>query len=313
MSTESDVNVPSAVTVCIPLYNNAETLQRCLSSVLSQDYDDFEILVVDDRSTDNGVEIARELLRDSDRVLVNEHNLGAAGNHNRCIELARGELIQFVHGDDELLPGALSTLTASFADDVALAFAPRDVVTEDDKFMKTNGTLHHRFRDLGALNNGDDLLTYFVFKGALHNWIGEPTCVMFRRDYAVRVGGFRTDIAQNFDYDLWMNMAAGHQIAFVDQKLSVRYHTDTNLSALNLADRRGWLDRPRFLWSVALNSGMNVRARLFAAMWLTSAYPESMFSAVLFPRGRRWSHLREAATAPITERRRRRRLDAEYR
>ena len=124
MMTVVDRRVRPRISVCVPLYKHADTVERCLRSILEQDHDDFEIVVVDDASGDGGVDIARRLLRPDDRVVVNPHRLGAAENHNRCIELARGDLVQFVHGDDELLPGALTALSAPFDDpEVALTFS----------------------------------------------------------------------------------------------------------------------------------------------------------------------------------------------
>lgn len=299
-----------AVTICVPLYKHADTVERCLRSALAQDHDDYEILVIDDASGDDGAAIAREMVRAGDRVVVNDPRLGMAGNHNRCIEMARGELIQFLHGDDELLPEALSTLTEAFAegDDVALAFAPRHVVTEDEDFLSGCGTLHHRFRELNACNDADHLISEYVFTGLFSNWIGEPTCVMFRRDAALRVGGFRADLAQIVDLDLWLQLSAGHQIAFVNRELSVRHHGDATLSELNRRERRDWIDQPRVLFGVLGSPFMPARARLYAGLWLVNMYPRTMFDAVFVRHGSRVPRFRDAAALPAREIARSRRL-----
>ena len=98
------------ISVCIPMYNNSATIERCLRSVLEQDGVDFEIVVVDDDSPDGCAAVAEAMLRPGDRLIRNETRLGLMGNHNKCLEVARGHCIQFVHGDDWLLPGALRTL-----------------------------------------------------------------------------------------------------------------------------------------------------------------------------------------------------------
>lgn len=107
------MTVIPTVSVCVPTYNSAATLRRCLDSVLAQAGVDFEVLVVDDASADDTTDLAGELLRPGDRLVVNDSRLGLVGNHNRCLELARGTYVQFVHADDWLLPGALQSLVGA--------------------------------------------------------------------------------------------------------------------------------------------------------------------------------------------------------
>ena len=121
-SNAESLSASPLISVCVPMYNNAATIKRCLRSVLDQD-GEFEILVVDDDSSDDSVAIAATMLRAGDRLIRNRSRLGPE-NHNKCLELARGSYIQFVHGDDWLLPGALQTLARCFDDPtVGLAFA----------------------------------------------------------------------------------------------------------------------------------------------------------------------------------------------
>ena len=116
------------VSVCIPVYNSADTVARSITSVLSQSYQDFECVVVDDHSADSTVEKVEAFTDERVRIVRNESNIGVVGNHNECLRQARGELIQFVHGDDWLLPGCLERLVPTFeGHNVGLAFAPRHV------------------------------------------------------------------------------------------------------------------------------------------------------------------------------------------
>jgi glycosyltransferase involved in cell wall biosynthesis len=146
----SDVALNPTISVCVPTYNNAATLARCLRSVLDQDGVDFEIVVVDDASSDDCVAIAATMLRPGDRLIRNESRLGLGGNHNKCIELARGTCIQFVHGDDWLLPRALQQLVPFFENPaVGLAFAPRRVVQDDiPRRWRLEGKPHRFFPKL---------------------------------------------------------------------------------------------------------------------------------------------------------------------
>ena len=204
---ENDANespMSPAVSVCVPTYNNGETIERCLRSILDQEGVEFEIVVVDDDSSDETAEIAARMLRPGDRLIRNESRVGLNQNHNKCLEQARGRCIQFVHGDDWLLPRALRTMSECFDDPtVGMAFAPRRVDTDDLKWKDRYGNLQTRFRGLRARNHGPSLVRQMALHGANGNWIGEPTCVMFRHRLALDAGGFRNDIYQLVDLDLW--------------------------------------------------------------------------------------------------------------
>ena len=291
-----------ALTVCVPAYKHARTIERCLSSILAQDHDDFEILVVDDASGDGGPEIARSMVRPSDRVVVNETRLGAAGNHNRCVELARGELVQFVHGDDEILPGCLSTLAPRVTADVSFAFTPRIVATEDAAYLHNYGSVHTNFRRLDELNDGHDLIDQFVRRGAWGNWFGEPSNVMFRRSFMAQVGGLRGDMPELSDIDLWVRMSTVGRVAFVDVPLSVRHYEPGNLSQYNRENNVAWLDHTRLLWNIAFNRRIRGRSRAWAALWLIPCQIISIVEALLPGRTSRRARLVDALRVPAAER-----------
>src|ERR687898_2245292 len=92
------------VTVVIPCYNQAHFLGEAIESVLSQSYEHFEIIVVDDGSTDETSEVAS---RYEGVRLIRQENRGLAGARNRGLEEAKGEYVVFLDADDRLLPGAL--------------------------------------------------------------------------------------------------------------------------------------------------------------------------------------------------------------
>lgn len=100
------------VSVLMTSYNREAHIADAIESVLAQWYEDFELLVVDNQSTDRSVEIAREYAaRDARvRVHVNERNLGQFGNRNRAAELARGRLIRYHDSDDLMYPHCLAVL-----------------------------------------------------------------------------------------------------------------------------------------------------------------------------------------------------------
>ncbi len=94
------------ISVIIPLYNKEPIIERSLRSVLSQDYDDFEVIVVNDGSTDHSADIVRSF-NDSRIKLIEQENGGPSKARNTGTKHAKGEWIVFLDADDELLPGAL--------------------------------------------------------------------------------------------------------------------------------------------------------------------------------------------------------------
>ncbi len=94
------------ISVVIPLYNKEASIAQSLSSVLSQSYDDFEVVVVDDGSTDGSVAIV-EAINDPHIRLIRQENGGPSKARNTGVKNARGEWILFIDADDELLPGAI--------------------------------------------------------------------------------------------------------------------------------------------------------------------------------------------------------------
>ncbi|MCX7629482.1 MAG: glycosyltransferase [Geminicoccaceae bacterium] len=94
------------ITVGLPVFNGEAYLEEAIRSVLAQTFEDWELIVSDNASTDRTAEIARDLAASDRRVryLRNEHNLGAAANYNRTFALARGRYFKWLAHDDRLLP-----------------------------------------------------------------------------------------------------------------------------------------------------------------------------------------------------------------
>lgn len=95
------------ISVIIPLYNKEAIIERSLMSVLSQDYDDFEVVIVDDGSTDRSADIVRSM-KDERIRFFSQENGGPSKARNTGLKHAKGEWIVFLDADDEFLPGALS-------------------------------------------------------------------------------------------------------------------------------------------------------------------------------------------------------------
>lgn len=117
-----------AISVIIPVYNRAETIEYCLTSVLRQSISNFEVIVVDDGSTDNTVEIVKNISDSRVRCITLERNFGAQAARNRGILEAQSEWISFLDSDDEWVPEKLERQLEALRH---INFAPMVVVHSD--------------------------------------------------------------------------------------------------------------------------------------------------------------------------------------
>ncbi|GCE36406.1 Glycosyltransferase PglI [Rhodococcus wratislaviensis] len=282
------------VSVCIPVYDSADTVERCIDSVMSQSFRDFECVVVDNHSSDSTLAKVSRFRDGRLKVVRNEFNIGLVGNHNKCVRLAQGELIQFVHGDDWLLPHCLERLVPTFeVGNVGLAFAPRRVDTDDDVWKARYGRLHTPLEPLGPINDGRDIVKMFVLAGAEGNWIGEPTSVMFRRDLLVEVGGFRPQLPRLQDIDAWLRLLARSDAAWIDEALSVRWHHSNTYTAQHETTGAASLDHLWLLSGLARNTDLAGAVRVRASGLWTRAILGNSRAILSGPRALRVTRFRQ--------------------
>ena len=93
------------ISVIIPVYNVEKYLRICLESILNQNFKGYEIILINDGSTDNSLNICREYEKKySNIIVINEENSGPSAARNKGLEYAKGKYISFIDSDDELLP-----------------------------------------------------------------------------------------------------------------------------------------------------------------------------------------------------------------
>lgn len=208
------------VTVVIPVHNRADLLPRAIDSVLAQTWQDFEIIVVDDGSTDKTQDVIASY---GDRVrCLYQKNSGAASARNLGISQGKGHYVAFLDSDDEWLPDKLQRQLV-FCDnhpEYVLVFTDmREVV--DNKIV--SGAYLHS----GGYRRINDSDCY----GALldENFIFTPT-VIVRRDILDNVGGFDCSLRICEDRDLWLRIAAQYPIGFLDMPLTIRHRHGSNLT-----------------------------------------------------------------------------------
>ena len=99
------------ISVIIPVYNKEAYVEQCFRQLMAQDFDSFEIIAIDDGSTDGSGKICDKMAQEDERIrVIHTANGGVTAARRRGLEEAQGRYIMFVDSDDELLPGALSTM-----------------------------------------------------------------------------------------------------------------------------------------------------------------------------------------------------------
>jgi Glycosyl transferase family 2 len=207
------LNLPS-VSVLMPTYNYASYLAEAIESVLTQDFPDFELLVVDDCSADKTADVVMPFCSQDKRVRfdANPANLGMVENWNRCLGQARGEYIKFVFGDDKLSnPRTLGKMITLLRNNpsAVLAASARQILDEKSKV-----TDHLRPLRAGC-HNGRKIIAQCLTEKA--NLVGEPSAVLFRKKDARR--GFDPKFRQIVDMEMWFHLLEQGDLVYTREPL----------------------------------------------------------------------------------------------
>jgi len=220
MKSESKNNQPK-ISVIIPTYNRAHLIRRAIKSVLNQTYQDFEIIVVDDGSTDNTEEIIEEFQKYDKRIRYIQHkkNEGEAAARNTGIKIARGKFIANQDSDDKWLPEKLEKQMKAFENEpveVGVVYTGFWRIQNNKKnyipssrVTKKEGNIH------------EELLK--------ENFIGTPASVV-RRECFEKAGMFDEKLPHLVDWELWIRISKYYHFKCIDEPLLVSYHTADSIS-----------------------------------------------------------------------------------
>ena len=201
------------VSVCIPVYNGAPFIKKTIEMVLKQDYDNMEVLVSDNASTDDTVNEIKKIKDERVTLFQNKTNLGMGGNWNSLIEKARGEYIIIVCADDYIFPGAISEKAKVLDEnsDVVLAFSSSYVVNEKGKKMFKR----RPFRGNKKLEKDKFQRELFV----KYNFCAEPPNNMMRKSAMKKTGQFDEQLWYNIDWDYYLRLLNHGNAYYIDKPL----------------------------------------------------------------------------------------------
>jgi glycosyltransferase involved in cell wall biosynthesis len=214
------------VSVVIPSYNHGRYIVRSLESVLAQSYQDFEIVVVDDGSSDDSVEKIRSV--DDRRVTLEAfpENRGACVALNAAIRRARGEFIAVLNSDDFFLPGKLER-QVGFLDahrEIGAVFARPSIVDQRGAAVEGH-PMGAAFRRVTNVSRFEWLRRLFS-----DNMLCHPT-LMVRRSCYDKIGLYNPRLAQLPDLEMWIRLCRHFEIHVLDEELTAFRVLDDNRNA----------------------------------------------------------------------------------
>lgn len=193
------------VSVLITVYNDEKNIFSAAKSILDQTYQDFELVIVDDGSTDNTPVVLKELAARDPRVLIlTQSNSGTTVASNNGLKKCTGEFVARLDSDDISYPNRLE-LGVNFLmknSQVGVVGGNCDIMDESgnvigSRIIKTNNPM----------------------KTLLHRCIFQQSDIMFRKDIVMKLGGYRSKFRNSQDYDLWLRISDKAEVAKLDSIL----------------------------------------------------------------------------------------------
>ena len=201
---------PPRLSVCLPTYNGEAYVAEALRSVLEQSYTAFEVVVVDDGSSDRTLEILQEFADPRVRIYQNPHRRGIPGNWNAAVELARGEYVCVFHQDDVMLADNLVRKMALFDTDpsLSLVHSRAERIIEDGAPTHLSDWMEKTQTDF--VEEGEVYFRKLLLRG---DCICAPT-VIVRREQLAALGGFSEALGYACDYQMWMKLCVEGRVGF---------------------------------------------------------------------------------------------------
>jgi len=198
------------VSVIIPTYNRLEKLKRAIDSILNQTYKDFELIIIDDGSTDDTKEYLSK--KEGIRYLYQE-NQGVSAARNTGIGIAKGEWLAFLDSDDEWLENKLEKQI-----DFINANPSIKIVHTNEIWIRNGVRVNEKVkhRKMGG----------WIYENSLPLCIISPSAVIIHNEVFKDKGLFDEDYPYGEDYDLWLRLTPYYEIGFVETPLIKKYGGD---------------------------------------------------------------------------------------
>jgi glycosyltransferase involved in cell wall biosynthesis len=204
----SDNILVPTVSVIIPVYNRSTLIARAVNSVLAQDFKDYEIIVIDDGSTD---ETPKILSTYKDKIkIITQKNRGVSAARNTGVSISLGKYLAFLDSDDMWLPEKLSTQINYFKSN------PNTLICQTEEIWIRNG-IRVNPKKKHKKQSG------MIFISSLHLCLVSPSAVMLKKELFNIFEGFDESLPACEDYDLWLRISCRYPIKLVNKSCVIKY------------------------------------------------------------------------------------------
>lgn len=208
------------VSVIVPNYNYSQYLSKRIDSILNQTFGDFELIILDDASTDNSIEIINNYAQRDNRIrcIYNTKNTGSPFlQWKKGIELAKGKYIWIAEADDFADSNFIQTCLNYLRDDnLAFVFTQSFVVDEQDQILDLYKLQYSEYDKIFGFYDKRKILNAFIRENIVPN----ASAVLFRKDVYYEIGGVDVSLHPNADWLLWFKMALYYNIFFCKEPLN---------------------------------------------------------------------------------------------
>lgn len=211
--------------VIIPLYNKAPYVAKAIESVLSQTFNDFELIIVDDGSKDNSAEIAAQVIEGHTNChLIRQNNAGVSTARNNGVVASQGDYLCFLDADDWWAPNFLEEMAKLIADfpDAGIYGTNYIIVNETKRKTRVSPIGVEAGFEKGYIN----YCQVYAKTLAMPLWTG---AVCIPRKVFEETKGFNPQLKMGEDFDLWIRIAIRHKVAFLNKPLAF-YNQDVEAS-----------------------------------------------------------------------------------
>ncbi|MFC1559879.1 glycosyltransferase [Candidatus Margulisiibacteriota bacterium] len=231
-------NTPK-ISVCLPTYNKANYIGEAIESALNQTFKEFELIILDDGSTDNTGKIISKFKDPRIKYHRNDKNTGMTQAWNKALSFASGKYITILHHDDRYSPKMLET-ESKFLDgnpDVGLVHSACSIIDEKGSLRWLHK--YKEFKNYGLFKTAKAKKTHVVdghefMKDIIMDcFIRFPT-VMVRRECYEKLGNYKKEFVLGADWNMWMRIALHpYKIGYIDEPLaSWRRHSKNTTASL---------------------------------------------------------------------------------
>jgi glycosyltransferase involved in cell wall biosynthesis len=256
------LNTNPLVSVVIPVYNGEKYITECLESVYQQTYPSFEVIIIDDGSTDQSLEIINKM--PGDKKIISQQNKDVSHARNTGIKNASGQLIAFLDQDDLWDTKRLEKLIRVFMKnpDVDLFF------TDLSKFNDEGKNWHPRDRHKAASRLRDENL----FENLIRKNVLMPSAVMVKKDRFIEAGMFDPQFKTCGDYEMWLRMAAkGMRFKYLPEPLTLyRQHGENTSKKIEIMNE----DRLNAIRKTFSLNGLSPSQKKLEKLGFASVYRE---------------------------------------